>query len=157
MRLKLSYVHQDSIDKLHLDDKSYLFFRKHAHKDNRVVNPDAFEGFYPHEYSCDKYWECKDGKASLELCGNGLGFADTDPTYTTKNCDYLYSVNCGNRSEVEPPISAPNCPLALRYVRGPRRLRRFLPVPRRSRQPVHLRTRPRLRPRLARLRMVRPG
>ena len=81
-----------------------------AQFDDDFVCPDEFEGFYPHDYSCDKYWECKDGKASLELCGNGLGFADTDPTYTTKNCDYLYSVNCGNRSEVEPPISAPNCP-----------------------------------------------
>jgi hypothetical protein len=46
----------------------------------------------------------------LELCGNGQGFADLDPTYTTKNCDYIYNVECGNRTEVEPPISAANCP-----------------------------------------------
>jgi len=60
--------------------------------------------------SCDKFWECKEGIATLELCGNGEGFADLDPTYTTKNCDYLYNVECGNRTDVEPAISAPNCP-----------------------------------------------
>ncbi|TRY67858.1 hypothetical protein TCAL_16939 [Tigriopus californicus] len=72
--------------------------------------PDEFEGFYPHHSSCDKYWECVEGEATLELCGNGLGFADTDSTYTTKNCDYLSNVDCGNRTEIEPAISAPNCP-----------------------------------------------
>ena len=72
--------------------------------------PDEFEGYYPHDLSCDKYWECKEGIASLETCGNGLAFDDLDPTYTTKNCDYLYNVECGNRTEIEPPISAPNCP-----------------------------------------------
>ena len=44
------------------------------------------------------------------MCGNGLAFADLDPTYTTEDCDYLYNVDCGNRTELEPPISAPNCP-----------------------------------------------
>ncbi len=59
--------------------------------------PDEFEGYYPHHLSCDKYWECKNGRASLETCGNGLAFDDRDVTYTTKNCDYLYNVDCGNR------------------------------------------------------------
>lgn len=73
--------------------------------------PDEFEGYYPHDLSCDRYWECKEGVASLETCGNGLAFDDLDPTYTTKNCDYLYNVECGNRTEIEPPIAAgPNCP-----------------------------------------------
>ena len=72
--------------------------------------PDEFEGYYPHLYSCDKYWKCIDGRASLETCGNGLAFDDLDPTFTTENCDYIYNVNCGNRTELEPPISAPNCP-----------------------------------------------
>ncbi len=34
--------------------------------------PDEFEGYYPHDLSCDRYWECKEGIASLETCGNGL-------------------------------------------------------------------------------------
>lgn len=72
--------------------------------------PDEFEGYYPHLYSCDKYWKCIEGIASLETCGNGLAFDDLDPTYTTENCDYIYNVECGNRTDLEPPISAPNCP-----------------------------------------------
>ena len=33
-------------------------------------------------FSCDKYWYCQQGGAELRTCGNGLGFIDTDPTYT---------------------------------------------------------------------------
>jgi len=40
--------------------------------------PDEFEGYYPHLYSCDKYWKCLEGEAELKLCGNGLGFDDVD-------------------------------------------------------------------------------
>ena len=72
--------------------------------------PDEFEGYYPHLFSCDRYWKCLEGQASLETCGNGLAFADLDPTFTTENCDYIYNVDCGNRTELEPAISAPNCP-----------------------------------------------
>jgi hypothetical protein len=74
------------------------------------ICPDEFEGYYPHDTSCDKYWECKEGVAKLELCGNGLAFDDLDPTFTTKNCDVLDNVECGQRTELEPAISAPNCP-----------------------------------------------
>ena len=74
------------------------------------VCPDEFEGYYPHDTSCDRFWECKEGIASLETCGNGLAFSDIDPTYTTKNCLEIYNVECGARTELEPPISAPNCP-----------------------------------------------
>ena len=72
--------------------------------------PDEFEGFYPHLYSCDKYWHCQSGSAKLKLCGNGLVFDDLDPTYTSENCDYMHNVDCGNRTDIEPAISAPNCP-----------------------------------------------
>ena len=44
------------------------------------------------------------------ISGNGLAFDDLDPTFTTENCDYVYNVDCGNRTELEPAISAPNCP-----------------------------------------------
>ena len=72
--------------------------------------PDEFEGYYPHLYSCDRYWKCLEGVAEEKLCGNGLAFDDSDPTFTTENCEYTYNVECGNRTELEPPISAPNCP-----------------------------------------------
>ena len=39
-----------------------------------------------------------------------MAFDDLDPTFTTENCDYVYNVDCGNRTELEPAISAPNCP-----------------------------------------------
>jgi len=72
--------------------------------------PDEFQGFYPHLISCDKYWHCKDGVAELKLCGNGLGFMDTDDTFTLEQCAELHLVECGERTEIEPPISTRNCP-----------------------------------------------
>jgi len=72
--------------------------------------PDEFLGFYPHLISCDKYWHCKDGVAELRTCGNGLGFMDTDDTFTLEQCAELHLVDCGSRTEIEPPISTRNCP-----------------------------------------------
>lgn len=72
--------------------------------------PDEFQGYYPHLISCDKYWHCKDGVAELKTCGNGLGFLDTDETFTLEQCAELHLVECGARNELEPPISTPNCP-----------------------------------------------
>merc|ERR1719195_990398 len=72
--------------------------------------PDEFVGFYPHLISCDKYWHCQDGIAELKTCGNGLGFLDTDDTYTLEQCAELHLVECGERTELEPPISTANCP-----------------------------------------------
>jgi len=75
---------------------------------NGVFNcPDSF-GFYSHHKSCDKYWACENGTATLKLCGNGLVFDDTDSL--RENCAYPFSVECGSRSDLEPPISTPNCP-----------------------------------------------
>merc|ERR1712054_683494 len=72
--------------------------------------PDEFLGFYPHLYSCDKYWFCEDGIAELRTCGNGLAFIDTDESYKLEQCNELHLVDCGARTELEPPISTPNCP-----------------------------------------------
>lgn len=69
--------------------------------------PDDF-GFYPHQKSCDKYWACDNGTASLKTCGNGLVFDDSD--YKRENCAYPFSVECGERSDLESPISTPHCP-----------------------------------------------
>ncbi|XP_037082794.1 protein obstructor-E-like isoform X2 [Pollicipes pollicipes] len=72
--------------------------------------PDELPGFFPHDVSCDKYWSCSEGIATLQTCGNGLSFDDTDPNYERENCDYSHNVQCGTRTVVEEPISAPNCP-----------------------------------------------
>ena len=74
--------------------------------------PDTLPGFYPHLYSCDKYWACNDGQAEERTCGNGLGFLDTDETFTLEQCAELHLVECGERTELEPPISSPHCPRA---------------------------------------------
>merc|ERR1711874_321783 len=72
--------------------------------------PDEFVGFYPHLISCDKYWHCQEGIAELKTCGNGLGFLDTDDTFTLEQCAELHLVECGERTEIEPPISTRHCP-----------------------------------------------
>jgi len=72
--------------------------------------PDELEGFYPHLYSCDKYWACTEGVAELRTCGNGLAFIDTDEEYKLEQCEELHLVECGERTELEPAISTTNCP-----------------------------------------------
>ncbi|XP_013793849.1 protein obstructor-E-like [Limulus polyphemus] len=69
--------------------------------------PEPF-GFFPHARNCDRYWACENGTSTLKLCGNGLVFDDTDGL--RENCAYPFSVDCGDRTELEPPISTPNCP-----------------------------------------------
>jgi len=69
--------------------------------------PERF-GFFPHHKSCDKYYSCENGTATLKICGNGLVFDDADST--RENCGYPFSVDCGERTDLEPPISTPNCP-----------------------------------------------
>merc|ERR1711935_1296333 len=81
-----------------------------AQQQDNFKCPDQFEGFYPHLYSCDRYWKCTDRVATLETCGNGLAFDDTDPTFAKEECDLIHNVKCGSRTEFEPPISATNCP-----------------------------------------------
>ncbi|XP_068224676.1 protein obstructor-E isoform X2 [Palaemon carinicauda] len=65
-------------------------------------------GFFPHETQCDAYWSCKDGVPSFKLCGNGLAFDDRNDT--REHCNYLFTVECGDRTELEPAISTPHCP-----------------------------------------------
>jgi len=79
-------------------------------QEDDFVCPDEFVGFYPHLYSCDKYWSCDNGLQELRTCGNGLAFIDTDETYKLEQCNEYFLVDCGDRTEVEPPISTTNCP-----------------------------------------------
>ena len=48
--------------------------------------------------------------AELRTCGNGLGFIDTDPTFTLEQCEELHLVDCGSREQLEEPISTEHCP-----------------------------------------------
>jgi hypothetical protein len=48
--------------------------------------------------------------ADLKTCGNGLAFLDTDPTFTLEQCEELHLVECGPRTELEPPVATRNCP-----------------------------------------------
>ncbi|XP_013786990.1 protein obstructor-E-like, partial [Limulus polyphemus] len=75
--------------------------------DKEFKCPELF-GFFPHSRSCDRYWACENGTATLKLCGNGLVFDDSDNL--RENCAYHFSINCGQRTEIEPPISTPHCP-----------------------------------------------
>lgn len=70
--------------------------------------PDDF-GFYPHHISCDKYWKCDNNVAELKTCGNGLAFDASDNKFLTENCDYLHNVDCGERTQLEPPVGTPHC------------------------------------------------
>ena len=46
----------------------------------------------------------------MRKCGNGLAFVDTDKEFKFEICEEYQFVECGDRTELEPPISAPNCP-----------------------------------------------
>ncbi|XP_068224677.1 uncharacterized protein Gasp isoform X3 [Palaemon carinicauda] len=67
-------------------------------------------GFYPHDTSCDKYYSCEAGVATLKTCGNGLAFDNSDSEYLRENCDYSHNVDCSTRPQLEPAISTPHCP-----------------------------------------------
>ena len=79
-------------------------------QDDDFTCPDEFLGYYPHLYSCDKYWYCEDGSEELRTCGYGFAFIDTDESYKLEQCNELHLVDCGARTELEPPISTRNCP-----------------------------------------------
>ena len=80
--------------------------------------PDRF-GFFPHHKSCDKYYSCENGTATLKVCGNGLVFDSVDPT--RENCAYPFSVDCGERTDLGTfsccPHSSP--PFLLRQLLRP--------------------------------------
>ncbi|XP_013785504.1 protein obstructor-E-like [Limulus polyphemus] len=75
---------------------------------SEVFNCPEYYGFFPHPRNCDRYWSCDNGTATLKVCGNGLVFDPSDKL--TENCAYAFTVNCGDRVDVEPPISTPHCP-----------------------------------------------
>lgn len=69
--------------------------------------PEKF-GFWAHARSCDKYWKCEDNIATLKLCGNGLVFEAGDSK--RESCNYPFTVDCAERTELEPPKGTETCP-----------------------------------------------
>lgn len=60
--------------------------------------PDAY-GFFADPVQCDKYYECRNGTAEVNLCHDGLAFnAINAPTFL--RCDSLRDVDCKSRPEL---------------------------------------------------------
>lgn len=73
--------------------KSFLF------SESRSVNEPLFtrgcranRGQFPHETYCQQYYNCWDGRATIEECPGKLLF---NPVISA--CDYPEAVNCGPR------------------------------------------------------------
>lgn len=82
-------------------------FANAPNQDESFECPEKF-GFFPHHRSCDKYWKCEEGQATLKLCGNGLVFDATD--LKRESCNYPFAADCGDRTELEPPQGTEFCP-----------------------------------------------
>lgn len=61
------------------------------------------DGQFNHPTQCDKFYECKKGKSRERLCPDGLVFSET--IHSEEKCDRPFNVNCGNRTELQPPKS----------------------------------------------------
>lgn len=89
---------------------------------NLVISDAAFkcppkDGLYEDPKQCDKFYECIDGEAEEKLCPDGLVF---DPTIRKINkCDQPFSVDCGDRLELQPPKSNHLCPRRNGYFAHP--------------------------------------
>ncbi|XP_059054152.1 protein obstructor-E-like [Achroia grisella] len=68
----------------------------------------AKDGQYEDDRQCDKFYECTDGLVTTKLCPDGLVF---DPTIRKINkCDQPFNVDCGDRTELQPPKPNNQCP-----------------------------------------------
>ncbi|KAK4881165.1 hypothetical protein RN001_004484 [Aquatica leii] len=66
------------------------------------------DGLYEDPIQCDKFYECYDGIVTEKLCPDGLVF---NPTIRKINkCDQPFSVDCGNRLELQPAQPTGPCP-----------------------------------------------
>jgi len=62
----------------------------------------------PDATQCDKYFECNiKGEQSEHLCVDGYVYDEK-----SQNCDYPSKVDCGQRTELQPPQPSKNCPRA---------------------------------------------
>jgi len=75
------------------------------------------DGQYEDPVQCDKYYECEDGVATEKICPDGLVF-DAGIRKINK-CDQPFSVDCGDRLELQPPKSSKLCPRRNGYFAHP--------------------------------------
>jgi len=61
--------------------------------------PEKF-GYFEDLRQCDKYYICREGRATPTLCPDGLVF---DP-YSRKQipCDHYFNIDCGDRTDLQP-------------------------------------------------------
>ncbi|KAG8034309.1 hypothetical protein G9C98_007385 [Cotesia typhae] len=75
---------------------------------NAVFTCPKKDGQYEDPVQCDKYYDCEDGIATEKLCPDGLVF---DPLNRKINkCDQPFNVECGDRTELQPPQPNKKCP-----------------------------------------------
>jgi len=74
-------------------------------------------GIYEHPHQCDKYYECSNNAAEEKLCPDGLVF----DLYSSNliPCDHQFIVDCGNRTELQPPQPKGPCPRLNGFYRHP--------------------------------------
>lgn len=65
-------------------------------------------GFFAHPTECDGYYECKNNQPTKKLCEDGLLFDTSNPNL--EKCDLPFSVDCGDRTELQPAQSTIQCP-----------------------------------------------
>ncbi|CAB3378171.1 Hypothetical predicted protein [Cloeon dipterum] len=79
--------------------------------------PDKKYAQYEDERQCDKYYECEDGVATEKLCPDGLVF---DVTIRKLNkCDLPFTIDCGDRTELQPARGNEKCPRRNGYFAHP--------------------------------------
>ncbi|VVC25966.1 Chitin binding domain [Cinara cedri] len=88
-----------------------------SHLTNGQFQCPAKNGQYEDSKQCDKFYECKDGVATAKLCPDGLVF---DPFNRKVNkCDQPFSVDCGDRTELQNPQPNYLCPRRNGYFAHP--------------------------------------
>ncbi|XP_067143781.1 protein obstructor-E-like [Centruroides vittatus] len=70
---------------------------------------DYKNGYFAHEKQCDRYYECKNGTMTENLCPDGLMFNHlSSPNHL--RCDYPFDVDCSDRPQVQQAQPTENCP-----------------------------------------------
>lgn len=67
-------------------------------------------GAFADAKQCDKYFICKNGEASEQICDDGLVFDEK-----TKKCGYPHKADCSGRELLQPPKNFTGCPRANGY------------------------------------------
>lgn len=71
-------------------------------------------GSFADSKQCDKYFICKNGEASEQLCDDGLVFDEK-----TQKCGYPHKVDCSGRELLQRATNTTDCPRANGYFAHP--------------------------------------